>query len=80
MALNTNVNDPDFDLADAIAYEYFMENLPSIIGDAFADPDITDEQIGELVDGISILAAVSYKIAERFEHTRNAVKKNKEIN
>ena len=80
MALNTNVNDPTFDLTDAIAYEFFMENLPKMIGDAFGDPDITDAEVEELVNGIYTLAAVSYKVAERFEHIRNAVKKSKEVN
>lgn len=79
MALNTNVNDPTFDLTDAIAYEYFMENLSVMMGDSLGNPDITDAEIEELVNGISILAAVSYKVAERFEHIRNAVKKSKEV-
>lgn len=64
-----------FDLEDAIAYEFFMNNLPVIMGDSFSDPDITEEKIEQTVEAITLLAGMSYKIAERFALMRIANKR-----
>ena len=80
MALNTEVNDPNFDRADAIAYEFFMDNLPNILGDSFNNPEVTDEEINQIVDAIRLLALMSYKIAQTFEHVRGLVKEDQKEN
>jgi len=74
MALTTKITDPTVTLEDAIAYEFFMDNLPNIIGDSLGNPEATDEEINEIVDGISLLALMSYRIADRFECAREAMK------
>ena len=78
MALTTKINDPTLTLEDAIAYEFFMDNLPNIIGDSLGNPNATEEEINQIVDGISLLALMSYRIAERFEYVRTATKKTEE--
>jgi hypothetical protein len=65
----------NFDLEDAIAYEFFMNNLPVIIGDCFENPEITDEKIEQTIEAITLLAGMSYKIAERFGLMRIANKR-----
>jgi hypothetical protein len=74
MVLETQITF-DFDLEDAIAYEFFMDNLPVIMGDSLKNPEITDEEIEQIVEAITLLAEMSYKIAERFELMRIANKK-----
>jgi hypothetical protein len=64
-----------FDLEDAIAYEFFMDNLPVIMGDSLKNPEITDEEIKQIIEAITLLAEMSYKIAERFELMRIANKR-----
>jgi len=64
-----------FDLEDAIAYEFFMNNLPVIMGDSFKNPKITDEEIEQTIEAITLLAGMSYKIAERFWLMRIANKR-----
>jgi hypothetical protein len=64
-----------FDLEDAIAYEFFMDNLPVIMGDSLRNPEITDEEIEQTIEAITLLAGMSYKIAERFALMRIANKR-----
>ena len=64
-----------FDLEDAIAYEFFMDNLPVIMGDSLKNPEITEEEIEQTVDAITLLAGMSYKIAEKFKLMRIANKR-----
>jgi alkylhydroperoxidase/carboxymuconolactone decarboxylase family protein YurZ len=64
-----------FDLEDAIAYEFFMNNLPVIMGDSLENPDITDEEIAQTIEAITLLAGMSYKIAEKFGLMRIANKR-----
>jgi len=71
MTLTTKIIDPTLKLEDAIAYEFFMDNLPNIIGDSLGNPEATEEEINQIVDGISLLALMSYKIADRFEYVRD---------
>ena len=78
MALTTKITDPTVTLEDAIAYEFFMDNLPNIIGDSLGNPEATDEEINEIVDGISLLALLSYRIADRFECVRDLRKDSEE--
>jgi hypothetical protein len=73
MLLETQIT--NFDLEDAIAYEFFMNNLPVIIGDSFENPEITDEEIEQTIEAITLLAGMSYKIAERFALMRIANKR-----
>jgi hypothetical protein len=80
MTLTTKIIDPTLTLQDAIAYEFFMDNLPNIIGDSLGNPNATEEEINEIVDGISLLALLSYRIAQRFEVVRNTTKKTEEEN
>ena len=75
MSLETLINDSSFDIEDAIAYEFFMNNLPVIMGDTFKDPDVTDEDIEQIIEAITLLAGMSYKIAERFGLMRIANKR-----
>ena len=75
MSLETLINDSSFDIEDAIAYEFFMNNLPVIMGDTFKDPDVTDEDIEQTIEAITLLAGMSYKIAERFGLMRIANKR-----
>jgi hypothetical protein len=74
MVLETQITF-DFDLEDAIAYEFFMDNLPVIMGDSLKNPEITDEEIKQIIEAITLLAEMSYKIAERFELMRIANKR-----
>ena len=62
------------DLEDAIAYEFFMDNLPVIMGDSLRNPEITEEEIEQTVEAITLLAGMAYKIAERFGLMRIANK------
>jgi hypothetical protein len=64
-----------FDLEDAIAYEFFMDNLPVIMGDSFRNPEITEKEIEQTVEAITLLAGMSYKIAEKFGLMRIANKR-----
>jgi len=80
MTLTTKIIDPTLMLEDAIAYEFFMDNLPNIIGDSLGNPEATEEEIDQIVDGISLLALMSYRIAQRFECAREAMKIVKEKN
>jgi hypothetical protein len=70
MTLEIKATDSSFDLVDAVAYEFFMDNLPVIIGDCLNNPEITDEEIEQIIKAITLLAEMSYKIAERFELVR----------
>jgi alkylhydroperoxidase/carboxymuconolactone decarboxylase family protein YurZ len=72
MPLETQLT--DLDLEDAIAYEFFMDNLPVIMGDSLKNPEITDEEIEQTIEAITLLAGMSYKIAERFALMRIANK------
>ena len=63
------------DLEDAIAYEFFMDNLPVIMGDSLKNPEITDEEIEQTIEAITLLAGMSYKVAERFALMRIANKR-----
>jgi len=74
MTLTTKIIDPTLTLEDAIAYEFFMDNLPNIIGDSLGNLEATEEEIDQIVDGISLLALMSYRIAQRFECAREAMK------
>ena len=80
MALTTKIIDSTLTLEDAIAYEYFMDNLPNIMGDSLGNPELTEEEINQIVDGISLLALMSYRIAQRFEVVRTLNKKTEEEN
>lgn len=64
-----------FDLKDAIAYEFFMDNLPKIMGDVFETPGVTDEEITATIESITLLAGMSYQIAEKFWLMRTANEK-----
>jgi hypothetical protein len=64
-----------FDLEDAIAYEFFMNNLPVIMGDFPKNPEITDEEIEQTIEAITLLAGMAYKIADRFALMRIANKR-----
>ena len=74
MTITTTIIDSTLTLEDAIAYEFFMDNLPNIIGDSLGNPEATEEEIDQIVDGISLLALMSYRIAQRFECAREAMK------
>jgi len=74
MTLEFEHTDFSFDLEDTIAYEFFMSNLPVIMGDSFKNPDITNEEIEQTVEAITLLAGMSYKIAKRFGLMRIASK------
>jgi hypothetical protein len=63
------------DLEDAIAYEFFMDNLPVIMGDSLRNPEITEEKIEQTVEAITLLAGMAYKIADRFALMRIANKR-----
>lgn len=73
MPLETQIT--NFDLEDAIAYEFFMDNLPVIMGDLLKNPEITDEEIEQTIEAITLLAGMSYKVAERFGLMRIANKR-----
>ena len=78
MTLTTKIIDPTFTLQDAIAYEFFMDNLPNIMDDSLGKSNATDEEINDIVNGIRLLALMSYKIADAFEYVRTATKKTEE--
>jgi hypothetical protein len=65
----------NFDLEDAIAYEFFMDNLPVIMGDSLKNPEITDKEIEQTIEAITLLAGMAYKIADRFGLMRIANKR-----
>jgi hypothetical protein len=52
-----------------------MDNLPVIMGDSLRNPEITEEEIEQTVEAITLLAGMAYKIAERFGLMRIANKK-----
>lgn len=58
------------DLVDAIAYEFFMENLQTVLGDSLEDPELRDERILEVVESITLLAGMAYGIAGKFKQVR----------
>ena len=58
------------DLVDAIAYEFFMDNLQTVIGNSLEDPKLTDKRILEVVDSITLLAGMAYGIAGKFNMVR----------
>lgn len=62
------------DLVDAIAYEFFMDNLQTIIGDSLENPKLTDERVVEIVDTITSLAGMAYGIARKFNMVRTEFK------
>ena len=62
------------DLVDAIAYEFFMDNLKIVIGDSLEDPKLTDERVLEVVEAITGLAGMAYGIAGKFASVRNELK------
>lgn len=77
------------DLTDAIAYEFFMNNLETVIGDSLEDlklteknpklteedPELTDEKVLEVVESITLLASMAYNIAGKFKQVRAEFKK-----
>jgi len=75
MTIQIDHFDSSFDLEDAIAYEFFMDNLPVIMGDSFKNPEITNEEIEQTIEAITLLAGMSYKIAKKFGLMRIANKR-----
>ena len=75
MTIQIDHFDSSFDLEDAIAYEFFMDNLPVIMGDSFKNPEITNEEIEQTIEAITLLAGMSYKITEKFGLMRIANKR-----
>lgn len=74
MSLEMRLPDSSLDLVDAIAYEFFMDNLQNILGDSLTTPGITDERVLEVVESIALLAEMSYGIAGKFESVRTEFK------
>ena len=68
MSLETRLE--HVDLIDAIAYEFFMDNLQTVIGDSLENPKLTDERVVEIVDTITLLAGMAYGIAGKFNMVR----------
>jgi len=79
MQLKTQITDSSFDLMDAIAYEFFMDNLPAVMDDFINDPDsdseIANEKILKAVELIGVLAEMAYGIAGKYDVVRTEFKK-----
>lgn len=79
MQLKTQITDSSFDLMDAIAYEFFMDNLPAVMDDFFNDPDsdseIANEKILKAVELVGVLAEMAYGIAGKYDVVRAEFKK-----
>jgi hypothetical protein len=75
MTLEMRATDLSFDLADAVAYEFFMNNLEGVLDDSLSNPELTDEKVLEIVETITLLAGMAYGIAGKFESVRAEFKK-----
>lgn len=79
MQLKTQITDSSFDLMDAIAYEFFMDNLSAVMDDFLNDPDsdseIANEKILKAVELIGVLAEMAYGIAGKYDVVRTEFKK-----
>jgi hypothetical protein len=74
MPLETQLT--DLDLEDAIAYKFFIDNLPLVMEDSLTDPDITQEKLEEIKEAITLLAGLAYRISNIFMSMRIANKSN----
>jgi len=64
MALQMNITEPDFSLLDAIAYEYFMDNLNECI-------EVNSEDGADVLSqSVELLAELSFCIGEMFVQKR----------
>ena len=71
MPIQIDMTAPDFCLEDAIAYEFFMEN----VNVCFEDKEQTGE---EVATSIVILARSAYLVARSFTEARDAYNNSKE--
>jgi hypothetical protein len=67
MTIQINGVDSDFSLEDAIAYEFFMDNVRSCL-------ENEEQTGGEVAEAIVEMAKASYLIAEIFSSAREAHK------
>ena len=74
MTLEIKATDSSFDLVDAIAYEFFMNNLQDVLGDSLNDPELGNERVLEIVETITLLAGMAYGIAAKFKEVRTEFK------
>ena len=79
MQLKTQITDSSFDLMDAIAYEFFMDNLLVVMDEFFNNPDsdseIVNEKILKAVELVGVLAEMAYGIAGKYDVVRTEFKK-----
>jgi hypothetical protein len=64
MTIQMNITDPDFSLLDAVAYEYFMDNLNQCI------EVNSDDGADVLAQSVELLAELSFCIGEMFVQKR----------
>ena len=76
MTITIQGQSEDFDLEDAIAYEFFMNNI-----EKFFFPDEEETRLGEeICKEVALLAQCSYHLAQIFVDSRKAHKQKTKTN
>lgn len=76
MTITIQGQDENFDLEDAIAYEFFMNNI-----EKFFFPDEEETRLGEeICKEVALLAQCSYHLAQIFVSSRKAHKQKTKPN
>ena len=76
MTITIQGQSEDFDLEDAIAYEFFMNNI-----EKFFFPEEEETRLGEeIVEEVKLLAQCSYHLAQIFVDLRKTHKQKTKTN